>query len=130
MVKRSAQPRFQFIILNRLSPKNHLEDILDSTDLEKQAPYIMYKTSQQELLGLWFYEKEECEKIFHRLTKISLANKVSAFDGGSGSGHGGHGGRKKQGGAQNGNGSRQMMADLAQAHGQQQKKEKRSAAAN
>uniref|UniRef100_A0A7S3E489 Uncharacterized protein n=1 Tax=Chloropicon laureae TaxID=464258 RepID=A0A7S3E489_9CHLO len=127
VVKRSALPRFQFIILNRLSPKNHLEDILDSTDLEKQAPYIMYKTSQQELLGLWFYEDKECEKIFHLLTKISLANKVSASsldDDGNGSG------RKKQGAAQNGNGSRKMMADLAQAHSHQQTKEKRSAAAN
>lgn len=57
--------------------ENHIEDVLDSTDLERNSPYIMYKSCKQELLGIWFYDEVECEKMHTLLAKITLANKVS-----------------------------------------------------
>ena len=79
VVKRSSQPRFHVIILNRLSPKNHVEDILaTSFEMETSGPtsYIYYaKEHQGKLLGLWFYDQKECEKIYKLLMKISTVNK-------------------------------------------------------
>lgn len=79
VVKRSCQPRFQVIILNRLSPKNHVEDILATSfemETSGQTSYIYYaKEHQGKLLGLWFYDQKECEKIYKLLMKISTVNK-------------------------------------------------------
>ena len=74
MVKRNTSPRFQFIILNRLSPKNHVEDVLDSFDLEIHAPYLIYKNHKHEVLGVWFYDESDLQRTYDLLTKLSATH--------------------------------------------------------
>ena len=41
MVKRRTAPRFQFVVLNRLSTTNLVEDLTDDFEFELSPPYIM-----------------------------------------------------------------------------------------
>ncbi|QDZ20260.1 mRNA-decapping enzyme [Chloropicon primus] len=87
IVKRSTHPRFQLIILNRRSQSNHVEDIvLGREDFERSGPYVLYKNNKHEVLGIWFYEEKESEKIFKFLKKISLAFVMDDEEGGKSTG--------------------------------------------
>ena len=69
VVKRNAQPRFQFIVLNRQSPNNLTEDLLGGFEFELSDPYLLYR-NKHEVNGIWFYQREECEAIAALLARI------------------------------------------------------------
>ena len=56
--------------------------MLERADFERSGPYVLYKNTKQEVLGIWFYEEKESEKVFKFLQKISLA--FGTEEGGSG----------------------------------------------
>ncbi|KAI3940356.1 hypothetical protein MKW98_024763 [Papaver atlanticum] len=63
VVKRNAQPRFQFIVMNRRSTENLVEDLLGEFEYEVQVSYLLYRNSAQEVNGIWFYNSRECEDV-------------------------------------------------------------------
>ncbi|CAM6046851.1 unnamed protein product [Sphagnum compactum] len=70
VVKRRTHPRFQFVVMNRRSTENLVEDLLDDFLYEVQVPYLLYRNATQEVNGIWFYNPRECEevaKLFQRL---------------------------------------------------------------
>eukprot|EP00249_Psilotum_nudum_P022635 c28592_g2_i1 orf=435-1535(+) len=70
VVKRRTQPRFQFIVMNRRSTENLVENLLGGFEYEVQVPYLLYCNASQEVNGIWFYNPRECEevaKIFSRI---------------------------------------------------------------
>jgi mRNA-decapping enzyme 1B len=70
VVKRRTQPRFQFVVMNRRSTDNLVEDLLGEFEYEVQVPYLLYRNSSQQVHGIWFYNPRECEevaKLFQRL---------------------------------------------------------------
>ncbi|CAH8383867.1 unnamed protein product [Eruca vesicaria subsp. sativa] len=80
VVKRNKQqPRFQFIVMNRRNTDNLVEDILGDFEYEVQGPYLLYRNASQEVNGIWFYNKRECEEVarlFDRLlSAYSKANQ-------------------------------------------------------
>ncbi|KAJ8529111.1 hypothetical protein K7X08_035946 [Anisodus acutangulus] len=91
VVKRSAQPRFQFIVMNRRNTDNLVEDLLGDFEFELQIPYLLYRNSSQEVNGIWFYNSRECEEaanLFNRIlsayskvpTKFKLPSNKSEFE--------------------------------------------------
>ncbi|WOL18543.1 mRNA-decapping enzyme-like protein [Canna indica] len=70
VVKRNAQPRFQFIVMNRRNTENLVENILGDFEYEVQVPYILYRNAAQEVNGIWFYNSYECEAISNLLSRI------------------------------------------------------------
>nr|XP_009593087.1 mRNA-decapping enzyme-like protein [Nicotiana tomentosiformis] len=91
VVKRSAQPRFQFIVMNRRNTDNLVEDLLGDFEFEVQVPYLLYRNSSQEVNGIWFYNSRECEEVanlFNRIlsayskvpTKFKLPSNKSEFE--------------------------------------------------
>ncbi|XP_055818765.1 mRNA-decapping enzyme-like protein [Solanum dulcamara] len=91
VVKRSAQPRFQFIVMNRRNTDNLVEDLLGDFEFELQLPYLLYRNSSQEVNGIWFYNSRECEEVanlFNRIlsayskvpTKFKLPSSLSEFE--------------------------------------------------
>ncbi|CAI9097674.1 OLC1v1034144C3 [Oldenlandia corymbosa var. corymbosa] len=70
VVKRSAQPRFQFIVMNRRSTENLVEDLLSDLEFEIQVPYLLYRNAAEEVNGIWFYNSQECEEIFDLFNRI------------------------------------------------------------
>ncbi|CAM0950041.1 unnamed protein product [Alopecurus aequalis] len=63
VVKRSSQPRFQFIVMNRRNTDNLVEDLLSDFEYELQPPYLLYRNSTQEVNGIWFYNQHDCEAV-------------------------------------------------------------------
>ncbi|XP_055812340.1 mRNA-decapping enzyme-like protein isoform X3 [Solanum dulcamara] len=64
VVKRSAQPRFQFIVMNRRNAaENMVEDLLGDFEFEVQVPYLLYRNAAQEVNGIWFYNAHEIEEV-------------------------------------------------------------------
>ncbi|KAH0996757.1 hypothetical protein GBA52_020621 [Prunus armeniaca] len=63
VVKRNAQPRFQFIVMNRRSTENLVEDLLGDFEFEVQVPYLLYRNAAREVNGIWFYNASECEDV-------------------------------------------------------------------
>ncbi|OIT26430.1 PREDICTED: mRNA-decapping enzyme-like protein [Nicotiana attenuata] len=91
VVKRSAQPRFQFIVMNRRNTDNLVEDLLGDFEFEVQVPYLLYRNPSQEVNGIWFYNSRECEEVanlFNRIlsayskvpTKFKLPSNKSEFE--------------------------------------------------
>ncbi|CAN8295001.1 unnamed protein product [Cochlearia groenlandica] len=78
VVKRSTQPRFQFIVMNRRNTDNLVENLLGDFEYEVQGPYLLYRNASQEVNGIWFYNKRECEEVaslFKRL--LNAYSKVN-----------------------------------------------------
>jgi hypothetical protein len=62
-----------------------VEDILTATDFESEnSQYIFYKNDKEEVLGIWFYDTKESEKIFKLLTKMSSTYAMGDKPSGSG----------------------------------------------
>ncbi|RLM85922.1 mRNA-decapping enzyme-like protein [Panicum miliaceum] len=70
VVKRNAQPRFQFIVMNRRNTDNLVEDLLGDFEYQLQVPYIMYRNSAQEVIGIWFYNSQECQEVANLFSRI------------------------------------------------------------
>ncbi len=60
---RDVDPRFQLVVVNKLSPENRVEDINAELQVQNQDPYMFYKNSKGETHGIWFYNRQEREKI-------------------------------------------------------------------
>lgn len=73
VVKRNAQPRFQFIVMNRRSTENLVEDLLGDFEYEIQIPYLLYRNAAQEVNGIWFYNSRECEEVANLFSRILSA---------------------------------------------------------
>ncbi|KAG0492071.1 hypothetical protein HPP92_005469 [Vanilla planifolia] len=83
VVKRNTQPRFQFIVMNRRSTDNLVEDLLGDFEFEVQVPYLLYRNSAQEVNGIWFYNSRDCEavaslfgRILNAFSKVPPKSKV------------------------------------------------------
>lgn len=70
VLKRRSQPRFQMMVLNKLCTENYVETVHGGLDFEVNAPYLMYTHGNAEIHGIWFYEKEDLEKISSLLTRL------------------------------------------------------------
>ncbi|VVA90489.1 unnamed protein product [Arabis nemorensis] len=70
VVKRSAQPRFQFIVMNRRNTDNLVETLLGEFEYEVQGPYLLYRNEAQEVNGIWFYNIRECEEVASLFSRI------------------------------------------------------------
>ena len=52
------------------SPENWVQPITDGIENQIQPPFILYKTKDSDIYGIWFYEEEKCRKIGGTLTKF------------------------------------------------------------
>lgn len=74
LVKRRSQPRFQFIILNKKSAvgtDNFVEDVHGGFQCEVQKPYVLYRNRANEVVGIWFYDDADCDRISALLQRIA-----------------------------------------------------------
>ncbi|CAL1569038.1 unnamed protein product [Knipowitschia caucasica] len=72
---RLASPRHGFTIMNRLSMENLTEPITKDLDFQLQDPFLLYRNARLMIHGIWFYDKEDCQRIAQRmkfLTQLEL----------------------------------------------------------
>jgi len=68
--ERKCEPTYGFLILNRLSTNNWIQPISSEIDSQLQAPFLLYKTKDDDITMLEFDEDEMCERIFIAIDKI------------------------------------------------------------
>lgn len=64
-----------WLIVFFLLSENLVEDLLDDFEFEIQVPYLLYRNAAQEVNGIWFYNKLECEEVanlFSRYCPLGL----------------------------------------------------------
>ncbi|XP_026864509.2 mRNA-decapping enzyme 1B isoform X1 [Electrophorus electricus] len=60
---RLASPKHGFTIMNRLSMDNLTEPITKDLDFQLQDPFLLYRNARLSIYGIWFYDKEDCQRI-------------------------------------------------------------------
>lgn len=97
---RLASPRHGFTIMNRLSMENLTEPITKDLDFQLQHPFLLYRNARLVIHGIWFYDKEDCQRIAQRMKILTQQEQALAQSqggwlspaGGGGLGGGGGGG--------------------------------------
>ena len=59
MVSRSEEPKYQFVVLNRISSENLIESVTSDFQMELTDQFLLYRNEQQEISGIWFYSANE-----------------------------------------------------------------------
>ncbi|XP_024376583.1 mRNA-decapping enzyme-like protein [Physcomitrium patens] len=70
VVKRGRHPRFQFIVMNRRSTDNLVENLSGDLEHTLQSPYFIYRNANQEDLCIQFHNSSEFDDVtslFQRL---------------------------------------------------------------
>lgn len=70
--ERKCEPRFGFLILNRLSSTNLIQPITKDIELQDKTPFLLYKT--KDIFGIWFYEQANCKNLYQMINQV--INKV------------------------------------------------------
>uniref|UniRef100_A0AAQ5XDM8 5'-(N(7)-methylguanosine 5'-triphospho)-[mRNA] hydrolase n=1 Tax=Amphiprion ocellaris TaxID=80972 RepID=A0AAQ5XDM8_AMPOC len=71
---RLASPRHGFTIMNRLSMENLTEPITKDLDFQLQDPFLLYRNARLVIHGIWFYDKEDCQRIAQRMRMICVCS--------------------------------------------------------
>ncbi|KAM7177762.1 mRNA-decapping enzyme 1B isoform 1-T1 [Macrochelys suwanniensis] len=78
---RSASPRHGFTIMNRLSMENRTEPITKDLDFQLQDPFLLYRNARLSIYGIWFYDKEECQRIAELMKNLTQQEQFKARKG-------------------------------------------------
>ncbi|XP_042366948.1 mRNA-decapping enzyme 1B [Plectropomus leopardus] len=101
---RLASPRHGFTIMNRLSMENLTEPITKDLDFQLQHPFLLYRNARLVIHGIWFYDKEDCQRIAQRMKILTQQEQTLAQSQGGWLSPGGGGGRGVGGGGRGGGG--------------------------
>jgi mRNA-decapping enzyme 1B len=52
---------------------NLVVDLLGDFEYQLQVPYIMYRNSSQEVIGIWFYNTQECEEVANLFSRYYIS---------------------------------------------------------
>ncbi|KAM4748722.1 mRNA-decapping enzyme 1B [Rhinophrynus dorsalis] len=78
---RSASPKHGFTIMNRLSMENWTEPITKDLDFQLQDPFLLYRNARFLIYGIWFYDKEECQRIAEIMKNLTQQEQLKAQQG-------------------------------------------------
>ncbi|XP_036920671.1 mRNA-decapping enzyme 1B isoform X2 [Sturnira hondurensis] len=78
---RSASPKHGFTIMNRLSMENRTEPITKDLDFQLQDPFLLYRNARLSIYGIWFYDKEECQRIAELVKNLTQYEQLRAHQG-------------------------------------------------
>ncbi|TKS90857.1 Voltage-dependent calcium channel subunit alpha-2/delta-4 [Collichthys lucidus] len=73
-----ASPRHGFTIMNRLSMENLTEPITKDLDFQLQHPFLLYRNARLVIHGIWFYDKEDCQRIAQRMKILTQQEQALA----------------------------------------------------
>ncbi|GMR47175.1 hypothetical protein PMAYCL1PPCAC_17370, partial [Pristionchus mayeri] len=68
--KRVDHPVYSLMIANRQSPEDLIEPILPKIRVKMDKPYLFFCKVDGSIQGLWFYDIDDCERIYNLLNKI------------------------------------------------------------
>ncbi|RLN38821.1 mRNA-decapping enzyme-like protein isoform X1 [Panicum miliaceum] len=53
--------------------ENLVEDVLTDFEVQVHVPYVIYRNAAEEIIGIWFYNPQECEEVANLLRRIKYA---------------------------------------------------------
>ncbi|KAL1914750.1 uncharacterized protein VTP21DRAFT_8008 [Calcarisporiella thermophila] len=75
--KRSVAPVYGFFIMNRLSIENFHTFLTSDVEIQLSSEFIIYRTSDDNIHGIWIYERDDKERIGQRLLQCcSLSHSI------------------------------------------------------
>lgn len=78
VVERTTEPRYQFVVMNRLSSENLIETVDADFQTELTDQFLLYRNLKQEILGVWFYSPGERTAISELLTSLTAGGDAPA----------------------------------------------------
>ncbi|XP_054910842.1 mRNA-decapping enzyme 1B [Poeciliopsis prolifica] len=75
---RLASPRHGFTIMNRLNMENLTEPITKDLDFQLQDPFLLYRNARLVIHGIWFYDKQDCQRIAQRMRILTQQEQILA----------------------------------------------------
>jgi mRNA-decapping enzyme 1B len=79
VVRRTIEPHHQYIVMNRRSTENYVEDISSPKfAIQDQDPYLMYRNAADQIIGIWFYDANERVAVAKLLRDITDSYKLKA----------------------------------------------------
>ncbi|KAJ9510949.1 hypothetical protein QJQ45_027820 [Haematococcus lacustris] len=70
LLKRRTNPRFQIVVLNKLSTENYTEAVHGGFEVELSEPYLMYTQGDGKVHGIWFYDEKDMASIAGLLNRV------------------------------------------------------------
>ncbi|KAM9173932.1 mRNA-decapping enzyme 1B isoform 2-T2 [Pangshura tecta] len=67
--------------MNRLSMENRTEPITKDLDFQLQDPFLLYRNARLSIYGIWFYDKEECQRIAELMKNLTQQEQFKARQG-------------------------------------------------
>ncbi|XP_053110996.1 mRNA-decapping enzyme 1B isoform X2 [Hemicordylus capensis] len=67
--------------MNRLSMENRTEPITKDLDFQLQDPFLLYRNARLSIYGIWFYDKEECQRIAELMKNLTQQEQLKAQQG-------------------------------------------------
>uniref|UniRef100_A0A3B3QTZ6 5'-(N(7)-methylguanosine 5'-triphospho)-[mRNA] hydrolase n=1 Tax=Paramormyrops kingsleyae TaxID=1676925 RepID=A0A3B3QTZ6_9TELE len=75
---RSASPYHGFTIMNRLSMENLVEPINKDLEFQLQDPFLLYRNSNLAIYSIWFYDKNDCQRIAQLMARVVKQEALQA----------------------------------------------------
>ncbi|KAM9324453.1 mRNA-decapping enzyme 1A [Gastrophryne carolinensis] len=67
---RSAAPHHGFTIMNRLNMQNLVEPINKDLEFQLHEPFLLYRNSSLSIYSIWFYDKNDCQRIAKLMAQV------------------------------------------------------------
>lgn len=87
-VRRTSQPEYAFVVINKLNTINLVQKITKDLETSVQLPYLMYKNTESEIYCVWFYDKDQCVilnqkiiEVIEKMKKEPLPHLMNNFNG-------------------------------------------------
>ncbi|XP_047245476.1 mRNA-decapping enzyme 1B isoform X2 [Girardinichthys multiradiatus] len=64
--------------MNRLRMENLTEPITKDLDFQLQDPFLLYRNARLVIHGIWFYDKQDCQRIAERMSCLTQQEQILA----------------------------------------------------
>lgn len=75
--RRSGCPTHGFFIMNRLSTENVQYFITPTMEFQTQEPFVLYKSANRHIFGIWFYDTAEFKDVGNLIVKLSRGGQAT-----------------------------------------------------
>ena len=81
LLRRSTTPVYQLFILNKKGTVNHAEDVRGVFQFEDASPYLLYRNARDEVVGVWFYDKDAIAGVVAQLQALAAGGEAGGGGG-------------------------------------------------
>jgi hypothetical protein len=73
--ERMVEPLHNIVVMNTLALNLFLQPITSDIEFQDRNPFLLYKSPSNEIIGIWFIDKDDCERIKTLIIKLTESAK-------------------------------------------------------